>query len=312
MLSKKQCALLLDGSLTDYGAYISGRCKGYHIVSYEVNGKSSQIINIPASSDRDPDGHGLNTFLNTLLPLYKQFKTATADEHSLTLTFAVSTSKKFVEIANDIVGRVLLYLVQNGYTSDCSGCGCLSGMELYFVNGHYMWLCPDCAVKYSQELEERKVYTKAQSSHLLGGLVGAFLGALIGAILYVVIYQLGYIAGICGLVMAVLAMKFYEKLGGCLDLKGVIASIAVVMVMVFVANKFAWALSAYIELKEYDWSFFECYRDLNYIIEMAELKSTYIFDLAVGYFISVIGCLRRFIYAIKGSTGSFSFKKLEH
>lgn len=310
MLSKKLCEQFLGGALTDHRTYVSGRYRGYHVVSYMLNG-SAQMINISATSELDPDGGELNTYLNTLLPLYKQFKTATADGHSLTLSFAAATSKKFVTIANDIVSRVVSYLAQNSYTSGCSGCGSQSGAELYCINGHYMWLCADCAARYSQELEERKVDTKAQRSHLISGLVGAFLGALIGAILYVVIYQLGYIAGVCGLVMAVLALKFYEKLGGCLDLKGVIASIAVVMVMVFFANKIAWSISAYSALKENDWSFFECYRDLNYILEVTELKGSYHSDLAVGYLISAVGCLRRFIYAIKGSTGSFTFKKLE-
>lgn len=310
MLSEKWRVQFLDGALTDHKSYVSGRYRGYNIVCYEINGKSTQIVNIPAFSESDPGGGELNTFVNTLLPLYKQFKAAAADGHSLTLTFVVETPKRFVQIANDIVGRVVLYLTQNGYTSGCAGCGSLSGAELYCVNGRYLWLCPDCAAKYSRELEERKISTKAQSSHLLPGLVGAFLGALIGSILYVLIYQLGYIAGVCGLVMAVLAMKFYEKLGGCLDLKGVIASAAVVMIMVFVANRLAWALSAYSALKEYGCGFFECFRELDYIIEASELKGSYASDLAVGYFISVIGCVRRFIMAVRGSTGSFSFKKI--
>ena len=311
MLSKKQCAVFLDGALQDHKAYVSGIYKDYPIVCYETNSRSIQIINIPASSVNDPEGNGLKSFLNGLLPLYKQFKTAEADGHSVTLTFVVEFPKKFVEIAGDIVTRVVGFLEQNGYTAGCSHCGNMTGAELYQLNDSYLWLCPDCAAEYNRELEGQKIDTKAQRSNLVPGLVGAVLGALIGAALYVVIYQLGYIAGICGLVMAILALKFYEKLGGCLDLKGVIASIAVVLIMVFVANKFAWAFSAYSALKEEGASFFDCYRNLNSIIELSELKRSYISELAVAYLISVVGCLRSFINAIKGSTGSFSFKKLD-
>lgn len=310
MLSKKWCAQFLDGTLTDHKAYVSGRYRGYNVVCYETNGKSTQIVNISASSEGDSNCNELKTFMNTLLPLYKQFKDATADEHSLTLTFVVGTPKKFVEIANDIVGRIIRYLAQNGYTSGCANCG-LSGEALYLVNDHYMWLCSECAAKYQSELEERKVNAKTQSSNLVGGLVGAFLGALIGSVLYVVVYQLGYIAGVCGFVMAVLALKFYEKLGGCLDLKGVIASIVVVMIMVFVSNKLAWSWSAYSALKDSGWTFFDCFRELDYIIETLELKGSYTSDLVVGFLISAIGCVRSFINAVKGSTGSFTFKKLE-
>lgn len=310
MLSKKLCTQLLDGALADHKQYVSGTYRGYRIVSYQIGSNSTQIIRIPASSERDFDGRELDSFLHTLLPLYKQFKAAEADSRALTLTFVVGTPKKFVAIANDIVPRVVQYLAQNGYLSACMDCG-KAETELYRVNDHYLWLCPDCAEKYRQELEEKKLDTKAQRSNLLPGLVGAFLGALIGAVLYVLIGQLGYIAGVCGLVMAVLALKFYEKLGGCLDLKGVLVSAAVVLVMVFFANKVSWAVSAYRELRDYDWTFFECFRNLDYILEVSELKGSYTSDLVVGYLISVIGCARRFILAIKDSTGSFRFQKLE-
>lgn len=311
MLSKKMCAQFLDGALTDHKSYVSGNYRGYNVVSYETNNRSVQIINIPAYTESDPNGAALNAFMSTLLPLYKQFKTATSNGHSITLTFVVATPKKFVEIANDIVARVVFFLGQNGYAPGCVGCGNLYNVELYYLNGHYIWLCPDCAARYSQDLEARKVNTKAQSSNLAAGLVGAFLGALAGSVIYFLIYQLGYIAGVSGLVMAVLALQFYEKLGGCLDLKGVIASIVIVMIMVFFANKFAWTWNAYSALKENGWTFFDCFRELDYIIEVSELKGSYNSDLVVSYLISIVGCIRKFILAVKGSTGSFSFRKLE-
>ena len=311
MLSKKWCAQLLDGSLTDHKSYVSGCYRGYHVVCYEINNKSTQIVNIPVFSASDPTGFTLNGFLNSLLPMYKQLKGASVDGHSLTLTFVVGTAKKFVEIANDAVNRVICYLAQYGYVSCCSVCGNPGSAELYLVNGRYVWLCPADAAGYVEELERQKAESKTQKSNLLFGIVGAFLGALAGAVLYFVIYQLGFIAGISGLVMAVLAMKLYEKFGGCLDLKGVIASIVIVMVMVFFANKVAWAWEAYQALKGNDWTFFDCFRNLDAILELSDLKGSYGSDLFVSYLISIVGCLGKFIAAARGSTGSYSFKKLE-
>lgn len=311
MLSRNKCAEYLEGTMTDHRTYVSGKYKGYHIVTYEINGRSTQIVSIAASSGPDADTAELNTYLHSLLPLYRQFKSAAADGHSVTLTFLVGTAGTFVRIANDIVGKIVDYLQTNGYTSGCEKCGEASGEELYHVNGRYLWLCGGCAEEYRQELENNRDAVKAQHSNLLAGCVGAVLGALIGAALYVLVYQIGYIAGICGFVMAVLAMKFYEKLGGCLDLKGVIASIAVVLVAVFFANKLAWAVSAYRELKEINWDFFDCYNKLDYLIEASKLKSSYYSDLAVGYFLTAVGCVRSFINAVKGSTGSFSLRKVD-
>ncbi len=311
MLSKKWCAQYLDGTMTDHRAYVSGCYRGYNIVTYEINGRSIQIVSIAASSERDAGGAELNTYVNTLLPLHRQFKAAAADGHSVTLSFVVATPGAFVRLANEVIEKIVAYLEENGYSSGCTRCGAPSVEELYHVNGRYIWLCAECAEKYRQELEQNKVNVRTRSSNLLGGLVGAALGALIGAALYVLVYQIGFIAGICGFVMAVLAMKFYEKLGGCLDLKGVIVSIAVVLVAVFFANRLAWAVSAYRELRHLKWDFFDCYNQLDYIIETTELQSSYVSDLTVGYLLTAVGCVRSFITAIKGSTGSFSIKKMD-
>ena len=45
--------------------------------------------------------------------------------------------------------------------------------------------------------------------NVLAGIVGAFLGSLIGVACIVIVGQMGYVASICGLVMAVCSLKGY-------------------------------------------------------------------------------------------------------
>jgi len=129
-------------------------------------------------------------------------------------------------------------------------------------------------------------------------------------VLYVVIAQLGYIAGISGLVMSVLALRLYEKMGGALDVKGIIVTFLLLIGMIWIANQITWALAIWLELKDYGWSFAECYQNLGMILEQAELQGSYFSDLAAGYLFTFVGSIGTFISALKGSTGSYSIKEL--
>lgn len=61
------------------------------------------------------------------------------------------------------------------------------------------------------ELDWEKEETR---DNVVAGAVGAFLGSLIGVACIVLVNQLGYVASICGLVMAVCCLKGYALLGG--------------------------------------------------------------------------------------------------
>ena len=142
------------------------------------------------------------------------------------------------------------------------------------------------------------------SSNLIPGLVGAFLGSLIGAVLWVVIYKVGFIAGIAGAVTAVCAMKGYEMLGKSLDKKGVICSIIIVIVAIFLANKVAWSweiFEVYTKDFGYDITFFDAFVGADEIIELSELTANYYGDLAIGYLLTVLSCYKNFIAAFKSA-----------
>ena len=75
-------------------------------------------------------------------------------------------------------------------------------------------------------------------------------------------HRAGYIAGIAGLIMVVCAMKGYSLLGGTLDRKGVIISVIISLIMVYLANKIAWTWEVHSKIKDYGYSFFEIFRNL--------------------------------------------------
>lgn len=134
-------------------------------------------------------------------------------------------------------------------------------------------------------------------SNLAAGIVGAFFGALIGCVLWIIIWKLGYIAGIAGFVIGVCALKGYELLGKTLDIKGAIATLIIMIVAIFFANKLAWSMDAYAALKDYGWTFFDIFQNLDYILEESELTSSYITDLIIGYVLTALSSFKLIIGA---------------
>lgn len=137
------------------------------------------------------------------------------------------------------------------------------------------------------------------SSNLVPGLVGAFLGSLIGAVLWVIIYNLGYIAGIAGAVTTVCAMKGYELFGKSLDKKGVICSVLVSIITIFLANRICWTLEI-IKYLSIDVSFFDVF---PYTEEsLTDVGLGYYFkDLLIGYALTALASFKNIISAFKAA-----------
>ena len=134
-----------------------------------------------------------------------------------------------------------------------------------------------------------------EKSNMIAGLVGAFLGSLIGCALWVGIYKLGYIAGIAGAVTGICAFKGYEILGKRLDVKGVIASVIIMFVMIFFANKLSWAWEIYDVYKLDGITFGQAFQSADEIIAYSELTATYYKDLAIGYVLTLV-CSYKIIF----------------
>lgn len=75
------------------------------------------------------------------------------------------------------------------------------------------------------------------------GSLGALAGALIGTICIVVLGQFGYIASICGVVMGACAMGGYQLLGKKMSKKGIIITIVIMLVMVYLSNWISYAIA---------------------------------------------------------------------
>lgn len=160
----------------------------------------------------------------------------------------------------------------------------------------------DARMNYGQMMSDA---LKAKAgSNVVTGIIGALLGSLVGVALWVGIYKLGYIAGIAGAIMIVSAMFGYEKLGGSLDLKGIIISVVICIGMIYISERICISMELYEEFKDYkyyfgDVSFSDCYKSMFAILKDAEKESVFWGELGIGYLLFAIASVSYIVKSVK-------------
>ncbi len=285
--------------------------KGY-ITICELVGTYDRSISISAHSEEDPENRKLQEFLETLTKEkpYRAKKVEVSPMYA-SILYRPMTENAFIKFVNTVTEPILDYLIQNHYESGCMECGSPYELSVYEINGTSSWLCGSCASRTLNRLEREQEEIQNRNSYFGKGICGALLGILAGIALYVVLGLLGYVAAISGLLMALLSMKLYEKFGGCLDKKGILACIALLLLAVPLANRLTWTGTAFYALKDYGWTLGECFRDLNYIIESTNLQRQFRADLMLGYFFTLLGSVFSFVRAFRGASGKFVMKRAD-
>ena len=312
MLSKKLCRQLLDGNMTDHNKYISGTCRGFYVtVNTAENGMFR--FQISAHSENDPGNTNLRNFAESRKNTTEQIQSVNVSNNNVTIVLTRTfLAKKIPAHLNEAVMPIIDFLANNCYVSGCMQCGTRnSQIDCYDINDAHLYLCSDCVGKIEGTLIDRKQDILSKKSNLIPGVVGALLGSMIGCVVYFLIWQLGYVAAIAGLITAVCTFKGYEMLGRVIDKKGVFACIIVIIFAVFFANKIVWAFDAYSALKEYNFSFFDCFRSLNEMIADLELTGQYYGNLVMAYVMTILGSFGSIANAFKSSTGSYKVKKMK-
>jgi len=112
-----------------------------------------------------------------------------------------------------LLNEATAFLAEKGYRSGCTICGEESGEGYTLQGGLVRPMCAPCHERVAAASAEIR-QERAASGSCPAGLLGAVLGAIIGIIPWVLVGMLGYIASVCGLIMAFLSYKGYLLMRG--------------------------------------------------------------------------------------------------
>ncbi len=140
------------------------------------------------------------------------------------------------------------------------------------------------------------------NGNILAGFVGALLFSIIGGALYFIIYQAGVIAGVCGLVMFVLANFGYGLFAGTKNkasVAGIIASIVATVVMIYVAEYFCLTFEIYQVYKEAEITIFDALRATPEFMKDPTVKEAVTQDLVYAYIFGLVASISSIITLVK-------------
>jgi len=145
----------------------------------------------------------------------KKYRAKTTKVNGNVVTVLLNSEVKRIKPEDVAVflNEATAFLVEKGYRSGCTVCGEDSGEGYTLQGGLVRPMCAPCHEKMAAAAAEIR-QERATSGSYLTGLIGAVLGAIIGVIPWVLVGMLGYIASVCGLVMAYLSYKGYTLLRG--------------------------------------------------------------------------------------------------
>lgn len=282
------------------------------LVSIKQKDDMSITITVPAKKRGETDNQATIKFLDDLKKENSYVDQVSVTDTCITCVVKTFFYKKKIKFSIEALSKLVSYCHTNGMVPCCQNCGTETSTDVVSVDGMPYVLCSACSMNVENSIEENKAEIKSKKVNYFGGLVGAFLGSLIGVVLWVVIYQMGYIAAVSGLAFAICSIKGFEKLGGKLNVAGVIISLVVAVGMLYVAENIAFAIEIYNGLSvEYQITFFEAYQSIGMFMEDPEISSSVFTDLGIGYFMMLIASISPVIQTFKSMNNLVEVKKLD-
>lgn len=286
-----------------------GDYHGYQTVIHDLSNQKQYILKLSVNGPVLEQGDIVTPFLQSLGRPYVNY----SNYENLTVTVSVKAkNKKDLENLSELMNTLTDFFRMNSLSSCCKYCGAQSPLGIYSVNGQPDAMCEPCFGRIQQNLTQAQQQIKEKKGNVFFGIVGALLFSLVGVVLWVIIGQFGYIAGICGLITVVCAMKGYEKLGGKLDLLGVILTVIISIVMIFVAEEISLGIQIYTTFQEvYPITIFDAFSALPQFMQEQEVIEAVIRDLLMGYVLMAVASVGTIINVYRNKNLKHEVSRLQ-
>ncbi|MGL4773371.1 MAG: hypothetical protein ACRC2K_07390 [Clostridium sp.] len=294
---------------TLYGDY-----RGFKVIVKNYSTGGVFIIKVPFASQADDAISLGNSLAVNVKALDKRISECTYENNCITVKLAsgIKSSSNRDSIVN-ILTEITTFGFSHGFVTTCENCGTQNTGALYEINKYPVFFCDSCYSSFTNEMNSLQQEFKEKNSNIATGIVGALIGSLIGVALWVIIYSLGYIAAICGFVLAVCAIKGYELLGGKLNKVGIIITAIITIAMVYVATYLSYGFEIYNTFKDIETiTIFDAIKSVGIFKEAyPEIASAFTKDLLMGYLFTGLGAISTFFKAYKTSNYKYTTKNIE-
>lgn len=295
------------------GKVMFGEYRGFKICVKENLRQMKYFIDFPIKALDLEQTENLNSFIEELIRDKDRINKVVYESCCLKVEVAMKRmAKPNINNVIELVGKISDFAKNNNCSSCCEVCGESIKTSVHLINGTVLYACDNCYSQTIKELDKLQESVKQKKGNFLTGIVGALLGSVIGIALWVAVYAFGYIAAICGIVLAVCIIKGYDLFGGKLDAVGIVITVVMTIAMVFVSTYLSYAYDMYSSLKEtQDIDLITAVKTAGSIINvMPEIKRAFIGDLVLGYVFTAIGAVSVFINAYRSSNFKYSAEKI--
>lgn len=207
----------------DNGSIIYGIIKNTFIAFADGNNQKNVWFRFPVKLD-DEDRQKINSWQK------KGYANAISFFDEDTFDIKINFVEFFVPFKVEKIKEIILditdYISQKYPEAkvQCCGenCSSTAGIEVYDINGSPLPLCPNCAARIKNEIENANEEEKLVPNNYLQGSLMAALFSIPGILVTFLIFLAGRIAGFTGLIYYYLAQKGYAFAKGKLNKIGVL------------------------------------------------------------------------------------------
>ena len=288
-----------------------GVYKGYY--TYVQAFRKTIIISFPVKLTETYTITEMNSLLISLVKDCQNIKSTAYNNNSQVQiryeykTVWKSNANNILNIINKLVESACL----NSLTTCCPMCGENNNISPLLVNKTFIPCCHNCNLDTRNNIAESQNAMNNEKNNVLAGIVGAFLGSLIGAILWIVVGLLGYIAAICGLVLAICTIKGYILFGGKLDKKGIAITLLITIFMIYASEYCSLGLDIYNEFKvDYAITVFDAIKAVPDALIDADISRHFYLNLALGYLFTIISSFSLFRQLFNNSKSTVKIQEL--
>lgn len=287
---------------------IYGRVNGINVMLEPYKTVNTHYLTFRMDLSDEEKREELLSYLNVLETRYSYIVySGWNHKFMIFLSFHTSEEEDLLHI-NTLIKEVTEKCNELALYNCCENCKGRGDFRFVDISGDKYQMCSACADSFKKKLQD----FNEKHEKMVPGILGALIGAVLGSLLWILLDQINFIAGIAGYAIVFCSFKGYEKLGGRVSRKGVVACIIICLITILGADLFSFAIDIFKEFSStYHISFLDAIRSVPLFLLEGDVLRPILINLGIGYLIAFAGCYS-FVGAVWNATGQKPKKEIHY